>query len=277
MTTASVPKFERDLTTEYTKSLKEIQSGQNDSIWEEKLEILLEKKPTIFSYLCAFHDYKFIKKILSFANEESKTKGFQIAVGVGNVKLLDLLKDFKPTTEIMKNYLHFAMIQNKGSVINFVKKPLVREIPLVLTFSVTVKITTRKINVAEKLIELDPKLDPSLPETDNLNYRRARLLNQLNVLNQSNASNEFYEKYDTDQSWVRKTKRSIEDGTKMVKLNGENIAIYPIDETNPKLCNEIELIVKKLQPENIFLPLRSGQNTFSIFIKRSLMVVLDVS
>ena len=110
-----------------------------------------------------------------------------------------------------------------------------------------------------------------------MNYRRARLLNQLNVLNQSNASNEFYEKYDTDQSWVRKTKRSIEDGTKIVKLNGENIAIYPIDETNPKLCYEIQLIVKKLQPENIFLPLRSGQNTFSIFIKRSLMVVLDVS
>ena len=122
VTTASVPKFERDLTTEYTKSLKEIQSGQNDSIWEEKLEMLLEKKPTIFSYLCAFHDYKFIKKILSFANEESKTKGFQIAVGVGNVKLLELLKDFKPTTEIMKNYLHFAMIQNKGSVINSVQK-----------------------------------------------------------------------------------------------------------------------------------------------------------
>ena len=106
MTSASVPKFERDLTTEYTKSLREIQSSQNDSIWEEKLETLLEKKPTIFSYLCAFHDHKFIKKILNFANEESKTKGFQIAVGVGNVKLLDLLKDFKPTTEIMKNYLH---------------------------------------------------------------------------------------------------------------------------------------------------------------------------
>ena len=59
---------------------------------------------------------------------------------------------------------------------------------------------------------------------------------------------------------MRRSKRSIEDGTKIVKLNGENIAIYPIDETNPKLCNEIELIVKKLQPENIFLPLRSGQN-----------------
>ena len=53
---------------------------------------------------------------------ETLTKGFQIAVGVGNVKLLDLLKDFKPTTEIMKNYLHFAMIQNKGSVINSVQK-----------------------------------------------------------------------------------------------------------------------------------------------------------
>ena len=93
-------------------------------------------------------------------------------------------------------------------------------------------------------------------------------------MNQSNASNEFYEKYDTDQSWVRKTKRSIEDGTKIVKLNGDKIAIYPIDETNPKLCNEIELIVKKLQPENIFLPLRSGQNTFLVFIKRSLTVIL---
>ena len=61
-------------------------------------------------------------------------------------------------------------------------------------------------------------------------------------------------------SWMRKTKRSIEDGTKIVKLNGENIAIYPIDETNPELCNEIELIVNQLQPENIFLPLRLGQN-----------------
>ena len=122
VTTASVPKFERDLTTEYTKSIQEIQSSQNDTIWEEKLEALMDKKPTIFSYLCAFQDHKFIKKILSFANDESKTKGFQIAVGVGNVKLLELLKDFKPNTEIMKNYLHFAMVQNKGSVINSNKK-----------------------------------------------------------------------------------------------------------------------------------------------------------
>ena len=102
----------------YKKSLVEIQSSQNDQIWEEKLEILLEKKPTIFSYLCALHDHKFIKKILSFANEDSKTKGFQIAVGIGNINLLDLLKDFKPNTEIMENYLHFAMVQNKGSVVN---------------------------------------------------------------------------------------------------------------------------------------------------------------
>ena len=96
VTTASVPKFQRDLSTEYTKSLKEIQSSQNDQIWEEKLETILEKKPTIFSYLCAFQDYKFIKKILSFANEESKTKGFEIAVGVGNIKLLELEEGWHP-------------------------------------------------------------------------------------------------------------------------------------------------------------------------------------
>jgi hypothetical protein len=82
----------------------------------------------------------------------------------------------------------------------------------------------------------------------------------LNVLSQSNDSNDFYEKYDIDQSLMRRKKRSIEEVTKIVKLNGENIAIYPIDETNPKLCNEIELIVNKLQPDNIFLPLRLGQN-----------------
>ena len=59
---------------------------------------------------------------------------------------------------------------------------------------------------------------------------------------------------------LRRSKRSIEDATKIVQLHGENIAIYPVDDTNPRLCNEIELIVNKLQPENIFLPLRSGQD-----------------
>ena len=87
-------------------------------MWEEKLEELLEKKPTIFSYLCALHDHNFIKQIISFANEDSKTKGFQIAIGIGDVNLIDLLKDSKPRTEIMENYLHFAMVQNKGSVID---------------------------------------------------------------------------------------------------------------------------------------------------------------
>ena len=115
----------------------------------------------------------------------------------------------------------------------------------------------KKIDVANKLIELDPAIDPS--KSGNTNFRRARLLNQMNIFNQSAASNEFYEKYDTDQSMLRRSKRSIEDTTQIVKLNGD-IAIYPVDDTNPRLCNEIELIVNKLQPENIFLPLRSSQN-----------------
>ena len=118
-------------------------------------------------------------------------------------------------------------------------------------------ITIEKIDVANKLIELDSAIDPS--KSGSMNYRRARLLNQLNVFSQTADSNEFYEKYDTDQSMLRRSKRSIDDTTQIVKLNGD-IAIYPVDDTNPKLCNEIEIIVNKLQPENIFLPLRSSQN-----------------
>ena len=46
-----------------------------------------------------------------------KKKGFEIAVGMGNTKLVDLLKDSKPDTDIILNYLYFAMMNNKGLVI----------------------------------------------------------------------------------------------------------------------------------------------------------------
>ena len=121
--------------------------------------------------------------------------------------------------------------------------------------------------MANKLIEIDPAIDSSRLEFDNLNYRRARLLNQLNTISQSDSSNQFYNKYDTNQSQLRKSNRSKDLNhslNEIVTLNNENIAIYPIDETNPNLCNQIQSIITKLQPENIFLPLRSGHKPINL-------------
>ena len=121
--------------------------------------------------------------------------------------------------------------------------------------------------MADKLIEIDPAIDSSRLEFDNLHYRRTRLLNQINTISQSHASNQFYSKYDTNQSQLRKSKRSKELSHSLngiVTLNKENIAIYPIDETNPNLCNQIQSIITELQPENIFLPLRSGHKSTNL-------------